>query len=311
MTAPLARLAEEVRADLAAKRWCRVDGPRLWKALCSAGAKASNLPALDAQWAQAVPQRNAPSTSDSGVAPVYAQLPEVYPFKSTLISHYELQPGATCFRRMDAYDWLPDRAYSLERIDDTTVQGKDVAFLRLHRQWLPEVDANCVVASLHRLLALVMAGDATGQKLFSETAPGTDASSEDFHMQMAAYRVVHLPVRAGEPGPEGVHQDVASLTVILLWRRENLTEESAGNRIWALEQPSGKPDQSREHLLFEGVLREKFDTLFVLDRRVKHEALPIRPQRSEQPAVRDVLTFEIRRPWLLGPGARTTVAAKL
>ena len=54
-------------------------------------------------------------------------------------------------------------------------------------------------------------------------------------------------------------------------------------------------------LLKELVLRDRFDTLFLLDREAKHEALPIiidknyRNKEEEKFAVRDVLTFEVRR----------------
>ena len=47
------------------------------------------------------------------------------------------------------------------------------------------------------------------------------------------------------------------------------------------------------------MLTEQFDALFVLDRKVKHEALPIeleRRENEEDVAVRDVLTFEVRLP---------------
>ena len=54
-------------------------------------------------------------------------------------------------------------------------------------------------------------------------------------------------------------------------------------------------------LLKELVLRDRFDTLFLLDREAKHEALPLiidenyGNQAKEKCAVRDVLTFEVRR----------------
>ena len=93
-----------------------------------------------------------------------------------------------------------------------------------------------------------------------------------------------------------------------MMNRENVSNDSGGNRIWSLEQACGKPtadDLASVHcakgnpsgrLLWSGVLRERFDAVFLLDRRVKHEALPIRvadEQRGD--AVRDVLTFEVRR----------------
>ena len=39
----------------------------------------------------------------------------------------------------------------------------------------------------------------------------------------------------------GIHQDLAELTSIVLVGRRNLTPESGGNRVWALDQPCGKP----------------------------------------------------------------------
>merc|ERR1719387_1845630 len=105
--------------------------------------------------------------------------------------------------------------------------------------------------------------------------------------------------RNGDPGPEGIHQDDAELTCIVLLDRQNLAPESAGNRVWALEQPCGKPaeeDVQSDRLLKALVLRERFDALFVLDREAKHEALAIGIGGDGDTAVRDVLTFEARRP---------------
>ena len=71
-------------------------------------------------------------------------------------------------------------------------------------------------------------------------------------------------------------QDLCELTVILLVSRENITRGSAGNRIWSSDQASGRPkeeDLESSRLLAELVLRDRFDTLFLLDREAKHEAL--------------------------------------
>ena len=132
---------------------------------------------------------------------------------------------------------------------------------------------------------------------------------------MTAYRVSRSlqpgPFHHGEPGPEGVHQDAATLTVIVLLNRRGLSDASGGNRVWSLQQPSGKPtaeDIASGRLLWSGTLRRPFDALFVLDREAKHEALPIEPRpRGARArmleewahgvpdlAVRDVLTFEVR-----------------
>ena len=55
---------------------------------------------------------------------------------------------------------------------------------------------------------------------------------------------------------------------------------------------SGEPGTAE--LLARVVLSDRFDTLLLLDREVKHEALPIAPIDPTQTAERDVLTFEVR-----------------
>ena len=88
----------------------------------------------------------------------------------------------------------------------------------------------------------------------------------------------------GDPSPEGVHQDSAELVCLMLLHRENCRFDSGGNRLWRLEQASGKPDPealdegSKSNLLFETVMRDRFDAIFLLDRRLKHEGRPIVPE---------------------------------
>ena len=129
-----------------------------------------------------------------------------------------------------------------------------------------------------------------------------------FEVMMSGYRVTRSSeagrFAAGEPGPEGVHQDSAELTVVSLMARRNVADGTGANRVWALEQPCGKPtaaDLASVRLLASPTLLEPLDTLFVLDRRVKHEACPIAPADDVAGvAVRDVLTFEVRRPSVPG-----------
>lgn len=116
--------------------------------------------------------------------------------------------------------------------------------------------------------------------------------------------------------PEGIHQDSAELTAVVLMNRENVASDSGENRVWTLEQPYGKPSAAdiapaaaalvggthAKTLLKTVTLMERFDTLLILDREVKHEACAIQPadQEGGRPAVRDVITFEVRRPWKCG-----------
>ena len=95
--------------------------------------------------------------------------------------------------------------------------------------------------------------------------------------------------------------------MIIMMQRCNVAEESGGNRVWSLEQSCGKPrsgDLASRRLIASHVLRERFDALLVLDREVKHEACPVAvADDAAGPAIRDVLTIEVRRP--RGEGKRT------
>jgi hypothetical protein len=91
-------------------------------------------------------------------------------------------------------------------------------------------------------------------------------------------------------------KDACELTAVVLMDRANVAVGTGANRAWSLEQPSGKPEPPHDHLLLERLLARRFDTLFVLDRAAKHEAAPFQAADPAEAAVRDVLTFEVRRP---------------
>ena len=80
-----------------------------------------------------------------------------------------------------------------------------------------------------------------------------------------------------------------------------LARRSGASGVRALDQPCGKPTADEDRLLARRTLRRRLDAIFLLDRKVKHEACPI-AQHSAQadadagPALRDVLTIEVRRP---------------
>ena len=62
--------------------------------------------------------------------------------------------------------------------------------------------------------------------------------------------------------------------------RRNVAEDAGANRVWSLAQPCGKPsaeDVASGRMLAE-TLRDRLDTLLVLDRHVKHEAREIAPR---------------------------------
>ena len=235
---------------------------------------------------------------------------EVYPFKGTLVSYFTMDIKKDFFsiNRSCSHNLQNDfHGRSIEFIDPTTV-GTESKF-RIHKQWPETANRNPIILGMLRILFEILS---LPSSIKWNAAPGTDHNSSIYEPMMSAFRVtksnssdIHMQkYEHGEPGPEGVHQDLCELTVILLVNRKNITKGSAGNRIWSLDQASGKPieeDLGSNRLLAELVLRDRFDTLFLLDREAKHEALPLIMEKNynndhrENVAVRDVLTFEVRR----------------
>ena len=94
------------------------------------------------------------------------------------------------------------------------------------------------------------------------------------------------------------------MTVVALVNRKIVEEGSAGDRVRSLDQSCGKPseeDIKSNKVLKEFIQKNTFDSLFLLDKQVKHEVLPIRyssgeskSSNGEDKAVRDVLTFNAR-----------------
>ena len=241
-------------------------------------------------WDTAVPQR---STANDE---------EVYPFKSTLVTYHNI--CASYSARTSTHDYNKGCHSVLgqcvfEEVDNTTsTQGKAAAtFGRLHRAWPQNVDDNIIQKSLHKVIF---------DLLDTLHVTPTEHPEVVWECMQSAFRVTKSKERHGEPGPEGVHQDACVLTAIVLMDRTNVAYDTGGNRVWSLQQKSGKPTQDdllSNKLLQEIVLRDQFDALFVLDRQVKHEALPIEIEENDNDggvAIRDVVTFEVR------VGTRTT-----
>lgn len=256
-------------------------------------------------WDAAIPQRD-------------EQGREVYEFKDTLVSYYALDTSQEHFdgprrstdkvyvnrtsdessttttdasstrKRSDGPSGGSVPSYVIEHIDPTTQH--DVSFFRVHKAWPENADAHPLTRAMLGLL-------------FTTLRRVVAADGAMYEAMMSAMRVrrseTEARYKAGEPGPEGVHQDSAVLTAIVLVDRVNVAAHTGGNRVWSLEQPAGKPcaadlrNASRLHASV--VLRDRFDMLFVMDREVKHEACAIEPADADRPAVRDVWTFEVRR----------------
>ena len=237
----------------------------------------------------------------------------IYPFKGTLVSFYSMDMSEdfkSSYHRMSAYNLPNDpEKRSFEYIDPTT-SGKESKF-RSHRQWPLEADSNPVFLGLQKVIFDVISKPSM---VNWDPIHGTDPTTPIYENMTTAFRVTKCfrssndkmsVYRLADPGPEGIHQDVCELTVVVLINRENVEEESAGNRVWSLEQSCGKPtekDIKSDKVLKELVMKDTFDTLFLLDKEVKHEVLPIRYSgnksksgKFEEKAVRDVMTFNARR----------------
>ena len=198
----------------------------------------------------------------------------VYPHKQSLCSYYDVHS-----QRRSGLD------SSIEHIDPTTAH--EVSNFRVHRGWPASADGHQNLVNLRQAVFSLLRSPALGS-----------ADPDAYDAMQTAYRVTKSATADGDPGPEGIHQDSAELTVVVLIGRENVSAESGCNRVWSLEQPCGKPSESdlqSERLLLQTTLTEPLDALLVLDRQVKHEASAITPANILQPAVRDVLTFEVRQ----------------
>uniref|UniRef100_A0A7S3L7B8 Fe2OG dioxygenase domain-containing protein n=1 Tax=Amphora coffeiformis TaxID=265554 RepID=A0A7S3L7B8_9STRA len=233
-----------------------------------------DLASLTPFWDSAAPQQD-----ETGL--------EVYPGKRSLCSYYNYQSKEPC------PSTLGNPGVTLEHIDPTTVH--QVSNYRVHKAWPVDAHANPTLLALRNFVFRVL------ELVFQEMSTTTQDDHfpiEYFQAMQTAYRVIQQPSAVqGNPGPEGVHHDDATLTVIFLIHRTNV--QGGVNRVWALAQPNGKPQAAdvrldNDRLVAELLLDQPLDTLLVLDRQVKHEATDIRPIDIHKVAVRDVLTFEVR-----------------
>ena len=238
-------------------------------------AAVAELPAMRAFYDEAVPQRDEKNAA-------------IYPYKGALCSYYT--DAADPPRRSTAHDseqWPGD---VVEHVDPTTADAT-VSHLRVHKQWPPAADTNAAFGALRRLMFALL--DSPSE---IEWSPGGA-----WEAMMTGYRVSKRPEGDGDgdPGPEGVHQDNCELTAVVLMDRRNVAS-GGGNRVWTLDQGFGKPDATdaaTPRLLTSLTLLEPLDTLFILDRKVKHEALAFVAGDGAAGGVagRDVLSIECRR----------------
>ena len=315
-TVPPPSTVAELHEALRREKFAFVPGATLWDMLASRGANSADVPTLASYWDEAIPQFDERGR-------------DVYPFKGTLVSYYQMDASLAEGFNVERSQRLSEgealtvakargsragrSGFTIEHIDPTTSHG-DVSYFRVHKAWPASADSSSVVRALHELIFDLLGRG--GGAAWTIPAPGTNGSSPVWLSMMSGFRVAQVPGAWGEPGPEGVHQDACELTAVVLLNRDgNVAPGTGSTRVWSLAQPSGKSaaaptggggggsgsgdSSGMSHLIGEGLLSARFDALFLLDREVKHEALPFLALDPNQPATRDVLTFEVRRPRLL------------
>ncbi len=103
-----------------------------------------------------------------------------------------------------------------------------------------------------------------------------------WHVEMHQFRIEAHPGVSGKPTPEGLHRDGVDWVLVLMVRRENVTEG-----VSTIADAAGT-------ILQDATLTEPLDASLVDDRRVLHGVSPIRPADPARPAWRDVLVVTFR-----------------
>jgi hypothetical protein len=102
------------------------------------------------------------------------------------------------------------------------------------------------------------------------------------------------------PTPEGVHQDGASVVIIVFIGAENMAPRSGESRIYDLAQPNGvmsrmaSIEACETTRLAERNLVTPFESIILDDRAVKHDNRPLVAADASKPAHRDVLVMWAR-----------------
>lgn len=103
-----------------------------------------------------------------------------------------------------------------------------------------------------------------------------------WHVEVHQFRIEARPDAAGQPTPEGMHQDGVDWVLVLMVDRDNIAEGETS--IHGLDRS----------LLGSFTLREPLDSALVDDHRVFHGVTPVRALDPAKPAHRDVLVVTFR-----------------
>ncbi len=104
-----------------------------------------------------------------------------------------------------------------------------------------------------------------------------------WHVEAHQFRIEARPGQAGQPTPEGMHQDGVDWVLVLMIGRENIA--SGTTTIHGLDRT----------LLGSFTLEAPMDAALLDDHRVFHGVTPVQPLDESRPAHRDVLVLTWRR----------------
>ena len=104
-----------------------------------------------------------------------------------------------------------------------------------------------------------------------------------WHVEAHQFRIEAKPGQAGQPTPEGMHQDGVDWVLVLMVHRVNV--ESGTTSIHALDRAP----------LGSFTLKAPLDAAWLDDHRVFHGVTAVRPLDPARPAHRDVLVVTFRR----------------
>ena len=104
-----------------------------------------------------------------------------------------------------------------------------------------------------------------------------------WHVEAHQFRIEARPGQAGQPTPEGMHQDGVDWVLVLMIGRDNIA--SGTTTIHGLDRT----------LLGSFTLQAPMDAALLDDHRVFHGVTPVEPLDVSRPAHRDVLVLTWRR----------------
>jgi hypothetical protein len=117
-------------------------------------------------------------------------------------------------------------------------------------------------------------------QVFGALAPPEVAS---WHVEVHQFRIEAMGELAGNPTPEGRHQDGVDYVLVMMVRRQNIASGTT-----TLHTIEGQD-------LGSFTLEQPLDTVLIDDARITHGVTPVQALDPDQPAYRDVLVVTFRR----------------